>query len=120
MAPQHRADREARLDGQVTLRGEPVKLTPVEYKLLYHLVRNANRLMTHQALLDRVWGEEYGATADHLKVFISRLRAKIEPGEGPRYIVTERGRGYTFVTPHTNAEDDPVENPASMGKRGLT
>ena len=56
MAPQHRADREARLDGQVTLRGEPVKLTPVEYKLLYHLVRNANQLMTHQAPLDRVWG----------------------------------------------------------------
>ena len=63
-------------EGQrVTVAGEPVKLTPVEYKLLYHLARNAGRVMPHQALLDRVWGADYGATTDHLKVFISRLRA---------------------------------------------
>ena len=82
---------------RVTLHGEPVKLTPVEYKLLYHLVRNAGRLMPHQALLDRVWGDEYGATTDYLKVFISRLRAKIEPEGGPHFIETERGLGYRFV-----------------------
>jgi DNA-binding response OmpR family regulator len=87
---------------QVTLRGEPIKLTPVEYKLLYHLVRNAGRLMPHQALLDRVWGPDYGATPDYLKVFISRLRAKIEPDEGsPHYIENERGLGYRFVRPKT-------------------
>lgn len=87
---------------QVTLKGETVKLTPVEYKLLYHLVRNAGRLMPHQALLDRVWGPDYGATPDYLKVFISRLRAKIEPDEGgPRYIENERGLGYRFVRPRT-------------------
>src|SRR6476620_4708841 len=62
---------------EISVRGEPVKLTPVEYKLLYHLVRNAGRLMPHQALLDRVWGDDYGATTDYLKVFMSRLRAKI-------------------------------------------
>ncbi len=84
---------------QVTLRGEPVRLTPVEYKLLYHLVRNAGRLMPHQVLLDRVWGDAYGATTDYLKVFISRLRAKIERPGGPRYIETERGLGYRFVRP---------------------
>jgi two-component system, OmpR family, KDP operon response regulator KdpE len=85
---------------QVSLNGEPVKLTPVEYKLLYHLVRNAGRLMPHQALLDRVWGPDYGATPDYLKVFISRLRAKIEPNtEGPKYIENERGLGYRFVRP---------------------
>ena len=84
---------------QVTLHGESVKLTPVEYKLLYHLVRNAGRLMTHQALLNHVWGEDYGATTDHLKVFISRLRAKIEPLGEARYIETERGLGYRFVRP---------------------
>lgn len=88
---------------QVTLRGEPVRLTPVEYKLLYHLVRNVGRLMPHQALLDRVWGEEYGATTDYLKVFISRLRAKIESDESPHLIETERGLGYRFVRP-TEAE----------------
>ncbi len=85
---------------EVTLRGQPVKLTPVEYKLLYHLVRNAGRLMPHQALLDRVWGADADATTDHLKVFISRLRAKIEPDrEGQHFIETERGIGYRFVRP---------------------
>jgi two-component system KDP operon response regulator KdpE len=85
---------------EVTLRGEPVKLTPVEYKLLYHLVRNAGRLMPHQALLDRVWGDDYGATTDYLKVYVSRLRAKLEPDpSGPHYIETERGLGYRFVRP---------------------
>ncbi len=82
---------------QVTLRGEPVKLTPVEYKLLYHLVRNAGRLMPHDALLDRVWGVDYRATNDYLKVYVSRLRAKLEPPGGPHYIQTERGLGYRFV-----------------------
>ncbi len=88
---------------QVTLRGEPVRLTPVEYKLLYHLVRNAGRLMPHEALLDRVWGSEYGATNDYLKVYVSRLRAKLEEPEGPRYIETERGMGYRFVRPKESA-----------------
>jgi two-component system KDP operon response regulator KdpE len=96
---------------QVTLGGEPVKLTPVEYKLLYHLVRNAGRLMPHQALLDRVWGDEFGATTDHLKVFISRLRAKIESPGGPHYIETERGLGYRFVRPKEGTAR-PVENVA--------
>jgi DNA-binding response OmpR family regulator len=86
-------------DHQVSVRGQSVKLTPVEYRLLYQLVRNAGRLMPTRALLDRVWGEDYGATADHLKVFISRLRAKLEPEGGRRYIETERGLGYRFVRP---------------------
>jgi two-component system KDP operon response regulator KdpE len=95
-------------DRRVTVHGEPVKLTPVEYKLLYHLVRNAGRLMPHDALLDRVWGAEYGHTPDHLKVFISRLRSKIEHPGGPHYIETERGVGYCFIHP-----DDwrPVDAP---------
>jgi len=98
---------------QITLKGEPVKLTPVEYKLLYHLVRNAGRLMPHQALLDRVWGPEYGATPDYLKVFISRLRAKIEPeAGGARYIENERGLGYRFVRP----KDSP--GPSANGGNG--
>jgi DNA-binding response OmpR family regulator len=98
-------------DHRVTLRGQPVKLTPIEYKLLYHLVRNAGRLMPHQALLDRVWGSDYGATTDHLKVYISRLRAKLEPDpNGPRYIETERGLGYRFVRPKENAAPRPPEH----------
>ena len=98
---------------QVTLKGEPVKLTPVEYKLLYHLVRNAGRLMPHQALLDRVWGAEYGATPDYLKVFISRLRAKIEPDrESLHFIENERGLGYRFVRPKDAAPAETAETAA--------
>jgi two-component system KDP operon response regulator KdpE len=98
---------------QVTLRGEPVKVTPVEFKLLYHLVRNVGRLMPHEALLDRVWGAEYGATNDYLKVYVSRLRAKLEAPGGPHYIETERGLGYRFVRPmegasHAGANDSRV------------
>jgi len=84
---------------QVTVAGQPVKLTPVEYKLLYHLARNAGHLLPHQALLDRVWGGDYEASPEYLKVFISRLRAKLRRGNGPDYIETERGRGYRFVRP---------------------
>jgi two-component system KDP operon response regulator KdpE len=84
---------------EVTLAGEQVKLTPVEYKLLYHLVRNVGHLMPHQALLDRVWGSNYEAGPEYLKVFISRLRAKLRRPAGPEYIETERGRGYRFIRP---------------------
>ena len=76
----------------------------MEYKVLYHLVRNVGRLMPHQALLERVWGAEYGAAPEYLKVFISRLRAKIEPAGGPRYIASERGLGYRFVRPPGGAD----------------
>ena len=89
---------------RVTLRGAPVKLTPVECKVLYHLVRNVGRLLPHQALLERVWGAEYGATPEYLKVFISRLRAKIEPAGGFHYIENERGLGYRFVLPLGGAD----------------
>ena len=100
---------------QVMLGGMPVKLTPMEYKLLYHLVRNTGRLMPHQALLDRVWGSEYGATAEHLKVFISRLRAKIEPAGGARFIENERGLGYRFVRPSGGADQAAERVPAQRG-----
>ena len=63
------------------------------------LVRNAGRLLPHQAILDHVWGADYIATTDYLKVFISRLRAKLERPGGPRYIETERGLGYRFIRP---------------------
>jgi len=85
---------------EVTVAGESVKLTPVEYKLLYHLVRNCGHLLPHQALLDRVWGGDYEAGPEYLKVFSSRLRAKLRRPGGPEYIETERGRGYRFVRPH--------------------
>ncbi|HEY1296843.1 MAG TPA: response regulator transcription factor [Chloroflexota bacterium] len=84
---------------EVTLAGEPVKLTPVEYKLLYHLVRNAGHLVPHRALLERVWGIDQDASPEYLKVFVSRVRSKLRTPGGPEYIETERGRGYRFVRP---------------------
>jgi two-component system KDP operon response regulator KdpE len=86
---------------EVAIGDQPVKLTPVEYKLLYHLVRNAGHFMPQRALLDRVWGNNYDASPEYLKVFISRLRAKLRRPGGPEYIETERGRGYRFVRPRT-------------------
>lgn len=84
---------------EVTVRGEAVKLTPLEYKLLYHFVRNAGRLLPHQLLLDRVWGEDAYPNPDYIKVFVSRLRAKLERPGGPHYFETERGVGYRFTKP---------------------
>jgi two-component system KDP operon response regulator KdpE len=99
-------------DRAVSVRGELVKLTPVEYKVLYHLVRNAGHVLPHQALLDRVWGAEYGATPDYLKVFISRLRAKLER-DGERYIETERGLGYRFIRPPRTRGAPAGQSPAA-------
>ncbi len=87
------------LSRTVTLRGVPVRLTPTEYKVLYHLVRNAGRVTTRTALSHVLWDEARPPSSDHLKVFICRLRSKIESENGPRLIVTERGRGYRFVAP---------------------
>ena len=82
---------------QVRLRGAPVSLTPVEYKLLYHLVRNAGHVLRHETLLAKVWGREYVDEVDYLRVYIRRLRRKLEVNpEQPAYILTERGVGYRF------------------------
>jgi two-component system, OmpR family, KDP operon response regulator KdpE len=82
---------------EVTIDGQAVKLTGMEYKLLYHLVRNAGHVMSNQALMDRVWGFDNQATPEYVKVFISRLRAKLREAGAPEFIQTERARGYRFV-----------------------
>jgi two-component system KDP operon response regulator KdpE len=85
---------------EVTKRGEPVALTALEYRLLYHLVRNAGHVLPREALLGRVWGDEYRDQSDYLKVYISRLRSKLEDDpDHPRYILTERGLGYRCARP---------------------
>jgi DNA-binding response OmpR family regulator len=92
---------------EVTVGGERVNLTPIEYKLLYHLARNAGRVLPQRTLLDRVWGEDYDATPDYLKVYISRLRAKIERPGSQHHIETVRGTGYRFVRPADTALGAP-------------
>jgi DNA-binding response OmpR family regulator len=85
---------------EVRVKGEPVRLTPTEYKLLYHLVRNAGHTLTHATLLAKVWGREYRDEVDYLRVYVRRLRDKLgDDPEKPQYIRTERGLGYRFIRP---------------------
>ena len=82
---------------EVARRGEPVPLTTTEYRLLYHMVRNAGQVLPHETLLARVWGREYTDEINYLKVYISRLRAKLEDDpRNPQQILTEHGVGYWF------------------------
>ena len=84
----------------VTVRGKPVKLTPTEYRLLCALARYPNQVLSHPTLLVRVWGSEYRGESDFLKVYIKRLRDKIEEdSSSPRYILTEWGQGYRLTVP---------------------
>jgi DNA-binding response OmpR family regulator len=101
-APSFRSgDLEMDFDAQeVRVKGEPVRLTPTEYKLLYHLVRNAGRTLPHGTLLAKVWGREYLDEVDYLRVYVRRIRDKLgDDPEKPRYIRTERGLGYRFLRP---------------------
>jgi len=83
---------------EARLRGQRIDLTPTEYKLLYHLVRNAGHILQHGTLLAKVWGREYVDEVDYIRVYIRRLREKLgDDPEHPRYIRTERGLGYRFV-----------------------
>jgi two-component system, OmpR family, KDP operon response regulator KdpE len=85
---------------EARLGGAPLELTPTEYKLLYHLVRNAGRVLPHGTLLAKVWGREYVDEVDYVRVYIRRLRDKLgDDPDRPRYIRTERGRGYRFLNP---------------------
>ena len=83
---------------EARLKGKRLDLTPTEYKLLYHLVRNAGHILQHGTLLAKVWGREYVDEVDYIRVYIRRLREKLgDNPEHPRYIRTERGLGYRFV-----------------------
>lgn len=83
---------------EVRVNGEEIKLTPTEYNLLYLLAKNAGRVMSHRALLERVWGSDYSDANDYLKVYIQRLRVKLGDGtDESRLILSERGVGYKLV-----------------------
>jgi DNA-binding response OmpR family regulator len=83
---------------EVTVDDKPVKLTSTEYKLLQMLIRNEGRLVTHENLLSRVWGDNYSDARDLLRVHIQHLRQKLgDSVESPKIIVTEHGMGYRFV-----------------------
>jgi two-component system KDP operon response regulator KdpE len=74
-----------------------VRLTPTEWHLLELLLRNPGRLLTRQYLLDQVWGPNHPKENDYLRIYLARLRRKLEPEPGrPRYLITEPGMGYRF------------------------
>lgn len=80
---------------QVSVRGAPVKLTPIEFRLLQALARNAGRVVTHRQLLADVWGEEHVGEAHYLRVYMSALRRKIELDPArPKLLLTEPNAGY--------------------------
>jgi len=84
----------------VTIRAEPVHLTPHEFDLLRVLALNPGKLMTQRALLTEVWGPGYASESNILHVNVSQLRRKIEPDRTrPRYLLTEPGAGYRLVDP---------------------
>ena len=82
----------------VRLKGAEVRLSPTEFSLLAQLVSNEGKVLTHRALLQSIWGPEYGGEAEYLRVYINRLRHKLESDPAnPRYLLTEPGVGYRFV-----------------------
>jgi two-component system KDP operon response regulator KdpE len=86
-------------DHQIYVRGNAVHLTPKEFELLVHMITNHDRVLTHRALLAKVWGGDYTEQTEYLRVFVGNLRKKIEPDPSkPRYILTEPWVGYRLVS----------------------
>jgi DNA-binding response OmpR family regulator len=85
----------------VSVDGEEIALTPVEYKLLAYLAHNAGRVLTQDQLLEHVWGDAYLGESHLLQVSVNRLRRKIEPDPThPLYIQTRVGVGYMLPRPN--------------------
>jgi two-component system, OmpR family, KDP operon response regulator KdpE len=83
----------------VTRSESEVKLTATEFNLLAYLASNADRVLTHRSILTQVWGSADADHTEYLRVFIGQLRKKLEENpDFPKYIVTEPGVGYRFIT----------------------
>ena len=83
---------------EVSVGGKEVHLTPKEFELLAYLIEHHDRVITHRALLSKIWGGDYTEQTEYLRVFIGNLRKKIEPVPSkPRYILTEPWVGYRFT-----------------------
>lgn len=82
----------------VTVRGQPLRLTPTEYTLLALFVKNAGKVLTHSYVLREVWGPAYAEETQYLRVFVGQLRKKIERDPAmPRMLLTEAGVGYRLA-----------------------
>jgi two-component system KDP operon response regulator KdpE len=87
----------------VKLDGDPVHLTPTEYRLLESMATNPGKLLTHQWLLRQVWGHEYGSESHYLRIYVKQLRGKLgDTPSSPRWITTEPGLGYRWIAEPAN------------------
>jgi two-component system KDP operon response regulator KdpE len=84
---------------EVRLRGKLIHLTPTEYKLLGVLIESAGKVVTHERLLEEVWGPESIERVQYLRVYMGQLRRKLEPASVARYLVSEPTLGYKFRLP---------------------
>jgi two-component system KDP operon response regulator KdpE len=88
----------------VELDGGAIHLTPIEYRLLEAMTTNPGKLLTHQMLLQKVWGPGYGTESHYLRLYVRQLRQKLgDDPASPRWITTEPGLGYRWI-----AEPDPA------------
>jgi two-component system KDP operon response regulator KdpE len=88
---------------QVTVLGRTSRLTAKEFDLLSYLLARPNRTLAHRELLHAIWGPDYGGELEYLRVFVNRLRKKIEPDPSkPRFLLTDTSAGYRF---HLAPED---------------
>jgi DNA-binding response OmpR family regulator len=98
---------------EVWVDGELVNLRPTEYRLLYHLVKNAGWVLSHDQILSKVWGYEYQDEPHYVRLYINYLRKKIEEDpSNPKYILTERGVGYRFVDYKRSRALETTDQPA--------
>ncbi len=95
---------------KVIVRGQEVRLTPHEFDLLWQLILNEDMVMKYQILLQKIWGKEYQEEHEYLRIYIHRLRLKIEIDPAhPRHLLTEERVGYKFHSPSS-----------SFGSRGIS
>ena len=82
---------------QVLRQGAPVRLTPIEYRLLTVMVASAGKVLTHRQLLREVWGPAYSESSHYLRIYVGHLRHKLEADPAqPQHFLTETGVGYRF------------------------
>jgi DNA-binding response OmpR family regulator len=102
------------LGWEVLRDGQPVELTATERKLLFYLVENKGRVVTPEQILEHVWGPAYVDQPDYVKLYVWRVRQKIEDDpSAPHYVLTERGLGYRFARVPDNGKSPVSPEPVS-------
>jgi len=102
----------------VMLNGVRMTLTPKEYRLLQVLAQHAGNVVTHQHLLKEVWGSIHMQDTHYLRIFVRKLRQKIEPHpDSPKILVTELGVGYRLAHSSSEAEAVVIAPPATPAAR---